>query len=182
MPRLDEADGDKPTRSMTAAPQDSIAHRTAVGASWMILWRMATRGLGVLSTLVLARILVPADFGLVAIATTYVAAFDAMSATGLQDAVIRSGEHNRRLLDTAFSLSALRGLVNGTLIAVTAPLAAPSRRRHHRQLRAHPALLLGDGHRHRRLPAGSLRLDLCDAWLSTAFGRRCLACDLHLFP
>jgi len=124
MPRLDEADGDKPTRSMTAAPQDSIAHRTAVGASWMILWRMATRGLGVLSTLVLARILVPADFGLVAIATTYVAAFDAMSATGLQDAVIRSGEHNRRLLDTAFSLSALRGLVNGTLIAVTAPLAA----------------------------------------------------------
>jgi lipopolysaccharide exporter len=109
---------------MTAAPKSSIAHRTAIGASWMILWRMATRGLGLLSTLVLARILVPADFGLVAIATTYVAAFDALSVTGLQDAVIRSAQQDRQLLDTAFSLSAVRGFVNGALIAATAPLAA----------------------------------------------------------
>jgi lipopolysaccharide exporter len=104
--------------------KDSIAHRTVVGASWMILWRMVTRGLGLLSTLILARILVPADFGLVAIATTYVAAFDALSTAGLQDAIIRSGEQNRSLLDTAFSLSAIRGLVNAVVIAASAPLAA----------------------------------------------------------
>src|SRR5258708_3844192 len=111
-------------RAMTAAPKSSIAHRTAIGASWMILWRMATRGLGLLSTLVLARILAPADFGLVAIATTYVAAFDALSVTGLQDAVIRSAQQDRRLLDTAFSLSTIRGFVNGAVIAASAPLAA----------------------------------------------------------
>jgi O-antigen/teichoic acid export membrane protein len=109
---------------MTAAPKSSIAHRTAIGASWMILWRMATRGLGLLSMLALARILVPADFGLVAIATAYVAAFDALSVTGLQDAVIRSARQDRQLLDTAFSLSAVRGLINGALIAASAPLAA----------------------------------------------------------
>src|SRR5258708_40157069 len=43
---------------------------------------------------------------------------------GLRGAVIWGGEDDRKLLDTAFSLSALRGLVNGALIAAPAPLAA----------------------------------------------------------
>ena len=90
----------------------SIRERTLVGAGWMILWRVATRILGFASTLVLARVLVPADFGLVAIATTYIGAFDAFSIFGLQDAIIRSPDYDRGMLDTAFTLSVLRGLFN----------------------------------------------------------------------
>jgi lipopolysaccharide exporter len=102
----------------------SIRERTLVGAGWMILWRVATRLLGFVSTLILARVLVPADFGLVAIAMTYIAAFDAFSIFGLQDAIIRAPDHDRAMLDTAFTLSVLRGLLNTLVIAATAPIAA----------------------------------------------------------
>jgi O-antigen/teichoic acid export membrane protein len=90
----------------------------------MILWRVATRLLGFVSTLILARVLVPADFGLVAIAMTYLSAFDALSIFGLQDAIIRAPDHDRTMLDTAFTLSVLRGLLNTLVIASTAPIAA----------------------------------------------------------
>ena len=102
----------------------SIRERTLAGAGWMILWRIATRLLGFVSTLVLARVLVPADFGLVAIATTYISAFDAFSIFGLQDAIIRSPEYDKSMLDTAYTLSVLRGLANTLVIASTAPIAA----------------------------------------------------------
>ncbi len=95
-----------------------------VGAGWMILWRVVTRLLGFVSTLVLARVLVPADFGLVAIAMTYIAAFDAFSIFGLQDAIIRAPDYDRAMLDTAFTFSVLRGLLNSLVIAGTAPLVA----------------------------------------------------------
>ena len=107
----------------SAAPR-SLTHRTMVGAGWMVLWRMVTRVLGVVSTLVLARILVPADYGVVAIATTYVAIFDALSEVGLQDAIVRTDRVDDALLDTAFTISALRGLMSGVVIACSAPWAA----------------------------------------------------------
>lgn len=102
----------------------SIRERTLIGAGWMILWRIATRLLGFVSTLILARVLVPADFGLVAIATTYISAFDAFSIFGLQDAIIRAPDYDRPMLDTAFTLSVLRGLANTLVIAGTAPIVA----------------------------------------------------------
>ena len=107
-----------------ANPSASIRERTLIGAGWMILWRIATRLLGFVSTLILARVLVPADFGMVAIAMTYLAAFDAFSIFGLQDAIIRAPEVDSSLLDTAFTLSLLRGLFNTLIIAGTAPIAA----------------------------------------------------------
>ncbi|HEV2677309.1 MAG TPA: oligosaccharide flippase family protein [Aliidongia sp.] len=90
----------------------------------MILWRLGTRGLGVISTLILAHVLVPQDFGVVAIATTYVTAFDAISAFGLQDAIIRIGGSGEKLHDTAFTLSIVRGALNAAIVVLTAPLAA----------------------------------------------------------
>lgn len=90
----------------------------------MVLWRLVTRGLGVISTLILARVLVPQDFGIVAIATTYVAAFDSVSSVGLQEAILRTDGAEERLHDTAFTLAIGRGVINGALVALSAPFAA----------------------------------------------------------
>jgi len=90
----------------------------------MILWRLATRGLGVISTLILAHVLIPQDFGVVAIATTYVAAFDSISAIGLQDAIIRTSGAGEELHNTAFTLAIIRGALNAAIVAVSAPFAA----------------------------------------------------------
>jgi lipopolysaccharide exporter len=106
---------------LTAAA--SLFHRTAIGAAWMVAWRMVTRTLGLASTLVLARILLPADFGLLAMATTFSAAVEALSQIGVQDALIRH-PNSERLLDTGFTLQLGRGIATGLVVALAAPGAA----------------------------------------------------------
>ena len=53
---------------------DSTDRRIVVGAAWMIAARVADRTIGFISVGILARVLVPADFGLIAMAVIVVAA------------------------------------------------------------------------------------------------------------
>ncbi len=94
----------------------SIASRTAKGAGWVIAWRLATRNIGLLSTLILVRLLDPTDFGLIALATGFIAAAEALSSVGVADALIRERKPDRAMYDTAFTLSVLRGLLTAALI------------------------------------------------------------------
>ena len=105
---------------MGTADEAEVGARTAVGAAWLIAWRMVTRALGLVSTLVLARLLVPADFGLVAMATTFAFAVEALSEIGLLEALVRRPDTDRAAYDTAFTMQVLRGLATGGLIAVGA--------------------------------------------------------------
>ena len=47
----------------------SIGRQMAKGAAWLVSMRFAIRVIGLVSMLILARLLVPADFGLVALGT-----------------------------------------------------------------------------------------------------------------
>ena len=71
-----------------AVAEPGILARTARGAGWVVAWRMATRVLGLVSTLVLARLLVPGDFGLVALATSFAFALDACFLVGVEDQIV----------------------------------------------------------------------------------------------
>jgi lipopolysaccharide exporter len=101
----------------------SLLRQTAVGATWMVAWRMLTRVLGLASTLVVARVLVPADFGLLAMATTLAAAVEAMSQIGVQSALVRHPD-SERLLNTGFTLQLGCGIATGLVVALGAPAAA----------------------------------------------------------
>ncbi len=104
--------------------RESIASRTAKGAGWVIAWRLMTRFIGLGSTLVLVRLLQPEDFGLVAIASGFIMAADALSSIGVQDAMVREPHPDRAMYDTAFTLSVLRGLLSAVMIlAVAWPIA-----------------------------------------------------------
>ncbi len=98
----------------------SLQGRIFTGAGWIVGWRMVTRGLGLISTLVLARLLLPADFGLVALATGFTQAIEAMSYLGVEDALVRAHRPDRRLYDTGFTLNLLRGLIMAALLAALA--------------------------------------------------------------
>ena len=102
---------------MADGDTSNVGSRTAIGATWLIAWRMVTRALGLVSTIVLARILLPADFGLVAMATTFSAAIDSFSELGLVAALVRRPDTGRGLYDTAFTMQAARGLLTGSVIA-----------------------------------------------------------------
>ena len=102
----------------------SILARMARGAGWVIAWRLATRLLGLFSMLVLARLLVPEDFGLVALATSFALALDACLSLGVEDQIVRARDPDRALYDTAFTIGLLRGLVVGGMVAALTPAAS----------------------------------------------------------
>lgn len=102
-----------------------LARKVAAGAAWMVALRFASRLLGVASTLVLARLLTPADFGLVALATTVVALVDIASEFNFDLALIRDPRAGRAEYDTAWTLIILKCSVLALLLtALAAPAAA----------------------------------------------------------
>ncbi len=102
----------------------SILAKTARGAGWVVAWRMMTRALGVLSTLALVRLLAPSDFGLIALASSFSVSIEAFSWIGIEEGVIRHKAPTPALMDTAFTLSVLRGALIFLIIAAVSVPAA----------------------------------------------------------
>jgi O-antigen/teichoic acid export membrane protein len=97
----------------------------ARGASWMVLFRIIERSLGLLSTLILARLLVPADFGLVAMAMSVVALIELASAFSLDVPLIQRANPTREHYNTAWTLNLLLAAGCALTIALLAwPAAA----------------------------------------------------------
>ena len=96
----------------------------AKGVAWLGLLHMSTRGVGLVSTLILARLLVPEDFGLVAMATMFVALLEAMSEFRFDLALIQNQEAGRRHYDTVWTMTVLRNGILAAVIVLIAPIAA----------------------------------------------------------
>lgn len=110
---------------MTSAPEASLTVRTAASAGWVIAWRMLTRILGLVSTVVLTKLLLPSDFGLVALATSFAQAVDGLSELGVGEALMREKSLDRNMYNTGFTISFCRGLLTAAVIAIGAwPVAA----------------------------------------------------------
>src|SRR5882757_3603238 len=88
----------------------SVLASTVRGAGWVIAWRLGMRVLGLISTLVLVRLLVPSDFGLLALAASFSQTVDGMMTLGTEEAVIRQTNPDRSVYDTAWTLNVIRGL------------------------------------------------------------------------
>src|SRR3546814_10114559 len=73
----------------------SLNRRIARGAAWMVGLHFVDRCIGFVSTIILARLLVPADFGLVAIAMALVAAVSVFGEFGLELALIQNQKAQR---------------------------------------------------------------------------------------
>jgi O-antigen/teichoic acid export membrane protein len=83
------------------------------------------RTIGLVSTLILARLLFPADFGLVAMCASVVAALDLLTAFGFDMALIQRQDCDRQHYDTAWTLRAITISVVAVAIALAAyPTAA----------------------------------------------------------
>lgn len=97
----------------------------ATGALWMILSRLTERGVGLISTLILVRLLAPQDFGLVMMATSIVAILEIMGAFSFDMALIQNQQAERRHYDTAWTFNVLYGAASGIVLVLLAkPTAA----------------------------------------------------------
>jgi PST family polysaccharide transporter len=118
-----DPDPTPPGGGMTAATL-TLGHRMAKGAAWMILMRLVERGIGFASMLLLARLLVPADFGLVAMAMSVFAFLEVMGSFSFDMALIQNQRAGRTHFDTAWTLTVMYGAVSAIALAALAVLAA----------------------------------------------------------
>lgn len=101
-----------------------VGRKIASGAVWMVLFKLVERSLGFVSTLILARLLVPADFGLVAMATALMAMMELLTAFGFDWALIQRADAERRHFDTAWTMNILCGLITAVaMVALAVPIA-----------------------------------------------------------
>lgn len=96
----------------------------AKGAIWMIMFRLMNRSIGLVSTIILARLLIPADFGLVALATAITASVELLTAFNLDVVLIQNQSAERRHYDTAWTINAIMGLLLALLLCGASPVAS----------------------------------------------------------
>ncbi len=94
------------------------------GAGWMGGLRILARLLTLLKTAVLARLLVPAQFGIFGVIALTIALFEILTETGVNTVLIQEEEDIDSFIDTAWLISILRGFLITVLINIFAyPLA-----------------------------------------------------------
>lgn len=103
-----------------------IGRAMAKGTGWTVGTQLIIQAIAMLSTMVLARLLVPADFGLVALATALSGALNAVTEFSFDLALIQNQTAARREYDTAWTLSICRNAILAAVLAAGAGLIASS--------------------------------------------------------
>ncbi|MDQ3706189.1 MAG: lipopolysaccharide biosynthesis protein [Chloroflexota bacterium] len=103
-------DTDKPTESVGAS-SGGLGKQAAQGAAWNYLAFVVSKGLVFVSTLILAQILSPAEFGLVGMALLVITVLDILRDFGIGSAVIYYGREGPAAANMAFALSSGIGIV-----------------------------------------------------------------------
>ena len=73
----------------------NIGTKIAKGAIWMVLFKLIERSVGLISTLILVRLLIPEDFGLLAMALSITTALELLGAFGFDMALIQNQKAGR---------------------------------------------------------------------------------------
>lgn len=101
-----------------------LQSKMAKGAVWMVLFKLVERSLGLISTLILARLLTPADFGVVAMAMSFIVMAELLSAFGFDIAIIQNQSATEEHYSTAWTCNFLLGLsITVLMLATAAPIA-----------------------------------------------------------
>lgn len=102
-----------------------LTRRTAVGMAWAYGSYVGGRLLVLVSTAILARILTPGEFGLVALALTFTALLDMLKDLGVAEALIIVDEEEvSEKADTAWIVMQLGGVVILAITALLGPIVA----------------------------------------------------------
>lgn len=93
------------------------------GAAWSMGMRWSIKLLGLVSTVILARILSPGDYGIVAMAMLAVGLTEVLVNFGAETNILRTQVLDRDIIDSAWTLRLIQGCIVAALLALSAPLA-----------------------------------------------------------
>jgi O-antigen/teichoic acid export membrane protein len=103
---------------------ENINKSIAKGAVWMVALRLSIKGLGIISTIILARLLTPDDFGLIALASSIYAMIELIREFGFDTALIQNQKAGKKQYDSAWTMQVIFSLLASVLILVSSSYAA----------------------------------------------------------
>jgi len=115
---------DKRVDGLDVSPDSSLSKKVSRGALWVTAASICARGLSVFIAIILARLLAPEDFGLMAIAMAIVAFSQGTTQTGFESALIQKQDRPEDFLNTAWTFELTRYLILFLITFLAAPLFA----------------------------------------------------------
>ncbi len=123
--RMDEDPVNDELAEVRGADIRGISAQLARGATWIAASRVLISLIGLANTLVLARLLVPDDFGLVALALSISAIVTSMTELSLAQSLVQHKDPTDSHYNTAFTLNFLRAFCVAVILVVAGfPAAA----------------------------------------------------------
>lgn len=109
---------------MQDLPSQSLSHRVTIGSIWVIASRALARGIDFCALIIFARIFRPEDFGLIAIAMSIILIVESILDVPIAQALLSLKKITKSHLDTAFTVSLIRGvLLSAFVIIISFPAA-----------------------------------------------------------
>lgn len=105
---------------------DELAEKVLRGGLWVSLALGVDKVLGLARSVVLARLLFPEDFGLMGVVMVALVGLEVFTnaTTGIEMAIVQHRRVDERLLNTAWTISIIRGIALSFLLFFSAPLFA----------------------------------------------------------
>lgn len=104
--------------------QESLKNKTKKGLAWSMIERFATQGVQFLFGIILARLLSPDDYGVIAMPLVFLAIAQCIIDSGFSTALIRKPELTEDDLSTAFYFNIGVGILCYAALFFTSPLIA----------------------------------------------------------
>jgi lipopolysaccharide exporter len=94
------------------------------GTLWSAILRWFIKGIGLVSTVVLARFLTPADYGVMVMAMLTIGLVEIFFSTSADTALLRDPDSSDALANSAWSLRLIQAMLVAVVVAALSPLAA----------------------------------------------------------
>ena len=102
----------------------NLKKKALSGAAWKLAERLLAQGISMVVTIVLARLLLPADYGVVSMVTIFFTFANVLISGGLNTALIQKSDADSEDYSTVFTVSLLVGAALYGLMFVSAPVIA----------------------------------------------------------
>ncbi len=117
-------EGQKASRIKRGSTSSALTRSTVRGVAWSGLSQVLGQGVRLLATIVLARLLMPEDFGLIAMATIIITFLQGTADLGFSSAIIQRKDVSTDHLSTAFWTGLVLGIILCVVAAAISPLLA----------------------------------------------------------
>ena len=113
---------DKQGHGSTNLQDRSLSQKVSKGAAWVTATAVVTRGFYFITAIIMARLLLPSDFGLMAIAMSIITFTQGTTDTGFLSALIQKQDKTEEFLNTAWTIELVRYIILAMVLFFTAPL------------------------------------------------------------